>query len=232
MKKCYLYGICQAGVRVQDLVGVEGLPVKMLLLEKAGLLFSEYQGPYPQPTWENLFSHNRVLEQASAQSAVLPARFGTILSFSEINRYVQKNQEKIQEKFTLVSGQVEMGLKIMAAPSENGIQDMESGKTPSGKSYLKKRMLKYQQETQAAAREEKALAEIWRSLAAISRAAERKKPRGEMIFDGAFLVGREEVDGFIQKVKSLKTEYAHLVFLASGPWPPYTFASWEENSGG
>ncbi len=46
-----------------------------------------------------------------------------------------------------------------------------------------------------------------------------------MIFNGAFLVKKEKVDGFQKEIQKLRAEYEKIgfTFESSGPWPPYNF---------
>ncbi len=51
-----------------------------------------------------------------------------------------------------------------------------------------------------------------------------------MILNAAFLVSREEIEGFSRRVEELKSANAEkgMEFALSGPWPPYNFARLED----
>src|SRR5947209_6719061 len=119
MKGMYLYAVV-AGERSLDL-GPSGLPdgkADILSLTEAGLtaVISRYEGvPFSELSREDVFRrlviHQRVIELVNDEPAVLPARFGTVLSSDdEVRSVLQRFQKPLTSALRDVEGAVEVDL--------------------------------------------------------------------------------------------------------------------------
>ncbi|MCF8001566.1 MAG: GvpL/GvpF family gas vesicle protein [Halanaerobiales bacterium] len=48
---------------------------------------------------------------------------------------------------------------------------------------------------------------------------------GNLLFDGAYLISREDVSLFKKKVKEIDINSPDFQLFLSGPWPPYSFCN-------
>ena len=60
------------------------------------------------------------------------------------------------------------------------------------------------------------------ALAALAR--DSRERAGDEPLRAAYLVGHDDVEGFVARVRELQDEHPELAILCTGPWPPYSFA--------
>jgi hypothetical protein len=44
-----------------------------------------------------------------------------------------------------------------------------------------------------------------------------------LIIDAVFLLEKQNKDGLVQAIEDFQKRYPSLIFMLSGPWPPYSF---------
>jgi len=229
MERVYIYGLCRQVVLPRTLLGINRLPVAIVSGDKIGSIVSNWDSSSPAAVPENLVAHNDILEIIAGFTTVLPVRFGTLLSSEALDEFIKKNTDKILERLALVQGKVEMGLKVIKPGSPcRGTSIMTSESSPSGKAYMQKLFNRYQNEMLTAGEEEENLREVRRKILGVAVDFKKSKLREPFLLNESFLINKDQTEEFYRIVDSIKKKYPHLLLLASGPWPPYIFACWED----
>jgi hypothetical protein len=205
-----------------------------------------------QPTEDNLWLHETVVEALMADRAVLPVRFGTVVpSEAVIQEALAAHYASLAANLDRVRGRVELGLRVLWE-EELGHEDTETRRrgdparrsipasphlpispspTPagSGRSYLLARLEEERQERAGRERAESLAAQVHLPLANLAVESTRQvlvTPR--LLLTAAYLVEKDQVTTFRRAVESLSAAYPDLRFLCTGPWPAYSFVA-EEN---
>jgi hypothetical protein len=156
-----------------------------------------------EPDADALWEREALLERLMEERDLLPVRYGTVVADERAAaEAISPRSEDFAKALERVRGAVELSVRAVSN---------DSGGTPaSGSEYLKDRI--------AANRLARALHE---PLAAIAR--------DSVVLDGpealraAYLVGRGEVDAFVERFRELQREHRELAVVCTGPWPPYSF---------
>jgi hypothetical protein len=184
--------------------------------------------------------HQAVIESAMQVSPVLPARLGTLFSsVSVLERFVAAHYRPISDFLIEMENKQEWSVKVFLdrgragswLAAHGGYHNGGGAAPGSGANYLRER-----QARGAAAREingwaartlEPIVEEMGRRAArSCPRAVSAQStPERQMILNLAFLVGRENLDGFRDSVEGGARLYQAqgLDLEMSGPWPPYSF---------
>jgi hypothetical protein len=146
--------------------------------------------------------HGLVVEELLDRAdAVLPVRFGArFASDAELEAAVFPMLEALEHRLAHVAGCVEVGVRIVPRHEPVGATD--------GAAYMHARL-----------REERAVDEVHRALAAQARDSVRTNG------DAGYLVLRGEVDSFAEAVDRQLESHPALDLLCTGPWAPYSFAA-------
>ena len=72
-----------------------------------------------------------------------------------------------------------------------------------------------------------------RALAPLSSDRQEKlgTGRGGTVFEGCYLIGREDIDRFWDALERIRSAVPELALLGSGPWAPYSFCDFTLGSG-
>jgi hypothetical protein len=218
---------CFAGV-----AGVGRACVRVLRLGRLAAVVSDAEGAAAALTDENVLAHNRVNAAALAVSTPLPFRFGARATPERLAEYASANEAALLEGLARVRGCVEMSVKLMRK-SEGVEQAADEGKAAGvatsgggrGTAFLmsKRRELLGEEEERRCA--ESAAAWLAAGVSGLVReTAARLSPSEKIAVRAAHLVERSRVGEYRERVRSLGAGRADLRLLASGPWPPYSFA--------
>lgn len=109
---CYIYGIVPAdGVRPPSVPGVGQPPARVGLLRHRSLaaLVSEIDPSRPLGTPDDLLAHQRLLDEVSAASPVLPLRFGGVVTGPEAvtAELLGPHHDEFADALDQVAGQVQ-----------------------------------------------------------------------------------------------------------------------------
>jgi hypothetical protein len=164
--------------------------------------------------------HEIVMKIANTVDAVLPARFGALLDTRELEAIVSTRLAPITKTLELVSGRVQMTVRVFASgkpararesPSEEPSTGAEAPAT--GTAYLEQR------------RRERA-APLTGTAGTISRAmaglvqAERSQPgEGRVEWTLYHLVDRQVLPQYERAMEPFKSPR----ITVTGPWPPFAF---------
>jgi len=149
-------------------------------------------------TEDNIKRHESVLRQVMEKHTVVPAEFGTTVKNERIlNRLLTKAYNPVRESLWLVDNMVELGVKAVLN-DDNVFVDHEKRK--------------------------ELVSDILGSLNTKAKQAVTGDLFSDrLILNASFLVNKEDINAFSNKVTSLQEKYPMLKLLYSGPWAPYNF---------
>jgi len=149
-------------------------------------------------TEDNTRRHEAVLRQVMEEHTVVPVEFGTTIKNERIlRRLLMKAYNPARECLRLVDKKVELGLKAVL---NEGI--MFAGPE----------------------KREECVSDILASLKTMAKQAVTGDLFSDrLILNASFLVNKEYIDAFSEKVSQLQEKYPMLKLLYSGPWAPYNF---------
>lgn len=192
--------------------------------------------------------HEAVIEQVMSQTAVIPARFGTLFSSqSKLTAFLAAHQSAIRQSLAELAGHQEFAVKTLLfreraksalATERLSSQAQDLGAVSPGARY-------FQQKKIAAAAEQEltdwlqttctesavhfnACAEKFAERKVITRTVTVSESGTEMevIAIWALLISARQVNELRLRVDAANARYQQhgLFFELTGPWPPYTFA--------
>lgn len=209
----------------ESLNGINGAAVRLLSLGDFSLLVSDFTGDTVPVNRDNALAHAAVVRSVLDRTTPLPFRFGTLVTQQQLENYVTTRRDALQSKLELVRGCVEMSVKIIwdrtwtEEPAVN-----EPGKPGTAFLIEKRRELHV---SGARAEEAKRIAGwLEESLGDAVRVKTFKtNSTDKLLLTAAHLVDRSRVEEYRSRLKTARLERPELHFLASGPWPPYSFAN-------
>jgi len=219
-----------------------------VVFSKASL--EEYCGPDAEfkikdPAWIGscAFRHEEVVQQVMRCSPVLPARFGTIfLSMDSLENLLKMHAGTISQFLDHVAEKEEWtvkGLLDIAKAREKLYSEITAHEAehlaslPPGARYFQEKRLQDKARKELKSWLKDVLSSIATPLTGFaSEYSECKLLSREatgrdldMVLNWAFLVPRNAVKDFHNRVDQMKTAYLQygLTLERSGPWPPYNF---------
>lgn len=193
-----------------------------------------------------ILDHHRVLERLIERHSVLPLRFGAMFADDAgVMAALRGNCGALARALDRVDGALEWGLKIFCDRDTLGrrlagevpaigVLESEIADTGEGKAFFLRRRLERLAQEEVEAAIERCLKQIEERSTPIVRdaAAARAQPREihghahEMVRNRAYLVARGAADGFLSLIDDLRASHESFGFdlVATGPWPPYSFA--------
>lgn len=205
--------------------GVGGAPVRLLEHDEFSLLVSDYADDRVPVTREDVLAHAAVIQDVLKQTTPLPFRFGTLASEEQLQNYLNARRDSLKLKLEHVRGCVEMSVKIIWDRNWKEEAAAVTHEQKPGTTFLaEKRREILGGEVRAA--EAKRIAEwLERQIGEIVREIDIKtNPTIKLIVAAAYLVERDRVEEFRQRLAEVRAQRPELHFLVSGPWAPYSFA--------
>jgi hypothetical protein len=195
-------------------------------------------------------AHDDVVHQVAALGPIAPLRLATIcLDDAGVRARLDEWRHALQMALDRVEGREEWSVKGFVqrqaperpdptagegtAGSSSGAAARRSG---AGAAYLQRKKTETQDRQHAQERAAEEAATIHAGLCDGAVAARRLQPQdprltghqGTMTLNAAYLVPREEVDGFLARVRELAERHPDTTLEVGGPWPPYSFATLEQ----
>jgi hypothetical protein len=177
---------------------------------------------------DHLLAHERVIEALMGAHTVLPARFGTTAEQAErIERTLETNSADYHANLDRVRGRVEIALRVGWEPEADGpIARPRAGDAANGRGY----MLALLEQTRRNQRQRDAAEELaTRLTVGLNELADANvvqvQPTPQLLLKAAYLVRREHVPQIRRRIELLRAGYPALTFLATGPWPAYSFVA-------
>jgi hypothetical protein len=238
----YVYGVVAAADAASiSHTGVEGSPVRTVSEGDLAALVSDVAGGALAAARE-VRAHWRVLEAVSAQTTILPVRFGTVMEDDDAIRtqLLAANGERLSTLLKELVGRVQVAVKgnyrqdellrgvVAASPTVAALRKrIES--LPEDAGYYERIRLG---ELVAAEVERRREDDTARALARLEPLAVATRSEGvgtpDAAFNLAFLVERERLDEFSAAVTALIDELGDRVAVRYvGPLAPYSFADAE-----
>lgn len=212
----------------ESLNGIAGAAVYLLRVANLSLMVSDFSGETVPVNRDNALAHAAVVRSILDQTTPLPFRFGTLVTEQQLESYVTTRRDALQGKLDFVRGCVEMSVKIIRdrnwteAPPANEPADPDK---PGTAFLVEKRRELLGSEARAA--EAKRIA-VWleeRLREVIKETRIDTDSTDKLLLSASHLVERSAVDRYRAALKNARLERPELHFLASGPWPPYSFAN-------
>jgi len=181
-------------------------------------------------------AHDTVVQAAATHAPTAPLRLATIcLDDDGVRERLDSWHDALEEALDRVEGRREWSVKVFAR-SRPAPQPAVSQPATGGAAYLQRKKA----ENQAREADESSAAviadEVHERLAARSVAGRRLAPQDprltgrqeRMLHNGAYLVEVAEGDAFAALVGELASAHPEVTVECHGPWPPYSFATLEQ----
>ena len=229
----YLYCIVDDDITMETLVftgereGISGSTVTVYLPDdEFTLLISDFVGTSVPVTRENVLKHAAVVGSLLTETTPLPFRFGTLATDEELDNYLSARRDALKAKLELVRGCVEMSVKIIWDREWTDEPSPSAELAKPGTAFLKEKrreLLGGEARAEEAMRIAGWLEERLRGV--VRDKAFKTNSTSKLLVKAAHLVERGSIDEYRTRLKNARLERPELHFLASGPWPPYSFAN-------
>jgi hypothetical protein len=215
----HLYALTEGLAASPGPRGIDAAPVERLELDGVEALLSRV-GSEPAPEEPALLAHASVVEWALTHSAsVLPARFGQLFcDLGALEAALDSSRDELRHLLEQVRGCAELGVRVLGAPS------LVHEPPASGRDYLRARLA----EVSAT---ERLAGSIHHTLAEGARESRRDETGTVgLVLSAVYLVPRDEVDRFRDRLQRLESDLPELGIVCTGPWPAYSFAAFGAES--
>jgi hypothetical protein len=166
----------------------------------------------PEPTAVALRAYDRVVRRlAAATDAIVPFRFGTIVSPSDLDAAIAPIEDALREALALVRGREQMTLRLFG----DGDVARPRARATKGALYLASRA--------ASADAADAIARLRRALGRLVRAEVVERHDGPLRVSLYHLVDRGRAADYRARVDRASRAIAPLRAHVTGPWAPYAF---------
>jgi hypothetical protein len=223
---------------VESEIGLASAPLHLIRCGEISAVVSDFDEDQAIVTRENVLAHERVVRRVLVETTPLPFRFGTVVSESELQSYVNSQQTSLRAQLARVRGCVEMSVKVIwnkdafehederpntRAEAESGAGQPVKG---SGTAFLLAKRREILGDEMLKRRAEELAAWLAGCLEDVVREARISLQPAEMLFlSASHLVERARLDEYRKALKRARRARTELHFLTSGAWPPYSFTS-------
>ncbi|WP_020674111.1 GvpL/GvpF family gas vesicle protein [Amycolatopsis nigrescens] len=182
-------------------------------------------------------AHNDVVDGVARRAVTLPLRLATIyLDRPRVQAMLRERGPRISAALDRVDGRAEWGVKVYADPAATATPAAGETGTPSGRSYLRKRLAERRSRDDAWRAVTEAAEAVDRELGALAEDRRRHRAQhpelsgvpGRNVLNLAYLVPVPHGDRFLARVDELRGTAHGCRIEVTGPWVPYSFALPEE----
>jgi hypothetical protein len=237
--KVYVYGVIAASVETAPQVeGIEAAPVRLVGRPELGALVSDLDTDALSAP-KAVRAHWRVLEEASQDATVVPARFGMVMESDDavVTRLLEAHHNALSALLHELAGKVQLSVKgtydedrmlreiVRSTPAVAELNERIRTVGAEAAYYDRIRLGELVAKEVDHRRVADTVAAVARlePLAEAVREHEVRQPSAA--YDLAFLVRREAMDDFTKGVAELDREVGDRIELSYiGPSPPYSFA--------
>jgi hypothetical protein len=163
-----------------------------------------------EPSVDDLWRHEALLERLLEDRDLLPVRFGTVVADDEAAaRVLAERHDELAAALERVRGAVEVAVRVRArdpAPVPAPAEGL------SGHEYLA-----------AKAGPARTASVVHETLA--EHARESVVQTSDELLRAAYLVERGGVEAFVAAVQRLQQAHDDVAVLCTGPWPPFSFVT-------
>ncbi|MGP4006687.1 GvpL/GvpF family gas vesicle protein [Streptomyces sp. 4N124] len=233
----YVYGITTRShpALPEGLGGVGDPPRPVRVLEEGELAAVVSDAPEElRPKRRELLAHQNVLAETGATGCVLPMRFGSVApDDGKVTDVLAERASHYEERLRALDGKVEYNLK--ASHVEETVLHQVLADNPELRALAEANRLagggSHEQRLQlgemiAAAVQEREVQDAAAAQEALTPLAAATSPgpgSAGWLANVSFLVERDSVAGFLEKVEELRAASPHLEISVNGPLPPYSF---------
>ena len=174
----------------------------------------------PPISEEALRAQHEIMRRiAESVDAVVPARFGSFVEASELERVVGERRPLLQQTLDLVRGRTQMTLRFFADPTATRTEPVAAPLATTGTAYLQQRR---------AASAGRPLPRIISDMeAAVSRfvVAARSEPGENRVVATLYhLIQRKDGVDYVDALAPFQDRADAGQFTVTGPWPAFAFA--------
>ncbi len=181
--------------------------------------------------------HDAVIQACAQHAPTAPMRMATIyLDDSSVRRRVELSYDGLTAALDRVIGRQEWSVKVYAGTRPQPTLEEPEPAAPSGADYLRNKKAQAEERRTAEAQAMRAAREVDAELAELSVASRHLRVQDPklsgvqevMLLNGAYLVDELTAGEFATKVAELVANHPEVSIACGGPWPPYSFATGEE----
>lgn len=229
--KLYLYCLIDDDASIENVIysaeneGISGIPVTLLGIDDFCLLVSQFAGAAVPVTRDNVLKHAAVVGSLLPFTTPLPFRFGTLATESELESFLIARSKALKAKQELVRDCVEMSVKIIWN-REWTEKAISQERLKPGTAFLAEKKRKLLGNELRGAETKRIASWLEERLGDSVRETRINTDfTAKLLLTAAHLVERSRVEQYRKRLKDARLERPELHFLASGPWPPYSFAN-------
>jgi hypothetical protein len=247
----YLYAVCRGldPATLTDVPGVGEAPLDVLeVLDLQAVVstvdLDEYgesalRSNLEQLDWveQTARRHDAVVQACALHAPTAPMRMATIyLDDSSVRRRLELRYDALVAALDRVQDRQEWSVKVYAHLSAtDGAPDAEPAPT-GGAAYLRRKKAVVEQRRTAEARALTAAREVDGALGALAVATRHLRAQDPqlsgvketMLLNGAYLVDEQSAPEFTSLMAALVARHPEVSIACAGPWPPYSFATVED----
>ena len=249
-----LYAFAVIPPRPVDLTGLAGIdgrsPLRIIQHADLGLVVSEMPLDLMDDVSEDDLSetgplatlarrHDDVVRSVFEHGPVLPLRFGTVVADDDgARRLLDEQGSRARRRLEHLDTHREWGVRLNREVAEQPTDEDDASRRQemTGTSYLASRraaLQKAQDEEQQKAALTEQVEQALRDYA-VDAVRRGGGPGSGVLTDVAYLVPVDAEDRFLDAASRLSHEvsHEHLTLEVTGPWPPYSFASLQQDGPG
>ncbi len=248
MSRIYVYCLSDElrAERFAPVAGVAGAETELFEHGGLGVVVSLFAGERARVTREDALAHNRVNSAMLERATVLPFRFGVAVSRQQLEEYVDSQSQALRAALERVRGCAEMSVKVLwdtvamkresaeSAGAEVAAGAGAGGSQPTpGAAYLLAKRRALLGDRRLRERAEEIAAWLGERLGEAVREEKRRvRPAEALVLKAAYLVEKERLADYRERLERARAERPQLSFLTSGAWPPYSFCELRPPSDG
>lgn len=208
-----------------NMVGMEDEKITAIDYEDICAIVSKTLKTSYELSLENLKCHEKVALSVMDYCTVLPLNFSTISKDEDsVKSLLKKYYDQFIENLSRVKGKIELGIKVFYKLDYEYEDKKDKSTFTDPKDYMKKRYERYQERKKQLEKILEVCYEIDDVLSEISCESCFTTPlKNNLIFNGAYLVKKQDKDRFSQYVDRIRNDYLEYKVVYSGPWCPYNF---------
>lgn len=191
----YLYGIINSESIELDIKGLKDKPIKKINFNGISALISRYPTLSPGLKEDEAIRHTDILKKIAEKTTVIPTSYGTV--FIDI-----KNLENVM---AISYRAIKETLKLIDNKIELGVKAVKTQLYEINNGIAK---------------------EILDSLNKLSiKSVKGENFSDRLLFNYSFLVEKNKLSKFSNKIARLENRYKELKFIYTGPWPAFSFVN-------
>jgi hypothetical protein len=225
----YVYAICESP-QSPGVSGLRGAELRTIGEGSHFAIVSEHEDLRLEAAENDLWAHESVIEEAMKEGAVLPMRFGTALADeAAVREALRERGAEFDRALQRVRGAVELAVRAVIGVENLADEQVDAPINVAGPVTQPGPGTAYMLDQLARKRLAERVSErIDRPLAPLARASTSKLSTDEQPrLNAAYLVDRERVAAFRDRVELLEQELDAASIVCTGPWPPYSFVASE-----